>query len=51
MHAYQKEGKWNFMSEEDYENDSKNLPDVSIAFKCPIQNMDNLFNGPKPLIT
>jgi hypothetical protein len=51
LHAYQKEGKWHYMSEEDYKKKSQELPDVCIAFKCPIQNMENLLNGPKPLIT
>jgi hypothetical protein len=51
MHAYQKDGKWVYMSEEDYKQNSQSLPDVCIAFKCQIPNMDTLLNGPKPLIT
>ena len=27
------------------------MPDVCIAFKCPIPNMDAQMNGPKPLIS
>lgn len=39
------------MSEEEYKEKSQSLPDVCLAFKCQIPNMDTVFNGPKPLIT
>jgi len=52
LHAYQKNNKWHFMSKEEYDsNKGTDLPDVCIAFKCPIPNMETLLNGPKPLIS
>ena len=52
LHAYQKEGKWHYMSQEEYETTKgADLPDISLAFKCPIPNMDFALNGPKPLIS
>jgi len=50
LHAYQKEGKWCYMSEDDYKTKQAELPDVCIAFKCPIPNMENILSGAKPLI-
>jgi hypothetical protein len=47
LHAYQQDGKWSFMSQEEYETKKgKGLPDVCLAFKCPIENVDLAFNGP-----
>jgi len=28
-----------------YESSGDNLPDVSLAFKCPIENIEEVFNG------
>lgn len=40
------------MSEDEYKaTDKAKLPDVCLAFKCPIPNMETLFNGAKPLIS
>jgi hypothetical protein len=51
LHAYQLNGKWHYMSQEEYEStNGANLPNICIAFKCPIPNLDTLMNGQNPLI-
>ena len=51
LHVYQKEDKWHYMSEKEYrETKGVQLPDVCIAFKYPISNMDSFFNGSKAII-
>lgn len=51
LHIYQKDSKWHYMSEQQYqETKGKDLPDVCIALKYPISNIDSFFNGPKAFI-
>ncbi len=52
LHAYQKDGKWHYMSQEEYETtQGADLPEICLAFKCPIPNMETAMNGPKQLIS
>ena len=51
LHVYQKENKWHYMSEKEYsETKGENLPDVCLAFKYPITNVDSFFNGSKAIV-
>ena len=51
LHAYQRDGKWHYMTKEEYEStNGANLPDICLAFKCPIPNLDTVMNGQSPLI-
>lgn len=47
MHAYQKEGKWIFVGQEELESRKSELPDVCIAFKCPIKEAEKTLSNIK----
>jgi len=47
MHAYQKDGKWVYIGEEELEARKAELPDVSIAFKCPIKDAEKVLSNTK----
>ena len=51
LHVYYQNGRWKYIAQEDYElTDGRDLPDICIAFKCPIPEMDRVINGLIPLI-
>jgi hypothetical protein len=50
MHAYLKEDKWVFVPADEYEAQKHTLPDICVAFKCPIQNMDKAFSEHKSFL-
>ena len=47
LHAYLKDGKWHFMSSDDYRTNSSDLPDICLAFKCPIKDLEKALNNEK----
>lgn len=47
MHAYQKDNKWIFVGEEEFEARKGELPDVCIAFKCPIKDAEKVLSNTK----
>jgi hypothetical protein len=47
MHAYQKDGKWIFVGESELESRKSELPDVCIAFKCPIKDAEKALSNVK----
>ncbi len=51
LHAYYQDGKWQFMSQEDYEStNGKDLPDICLAFKCPIPDLERVINREESLL-
>lgn len=40
LHFYKKEGKWHYVSQEDYEAKKDSLPDLCLAIKCPITDLE-----------
>lgn len=47
LHAYLKDGKWQFMSSDEYCTKSADLPDICLAFKCPIKDLEKVLNNEK----
>lgn len=41
MHFYKKEGKWNYLSQKDYESKKDTLPEITFAIKCPIEDLES----------
>ena len=47
MHAYPKNGEWIFIGEDELKSRQSELPDVSIAFKCPLRDAQKTLSNPK----